>query len=266
MKTLSNPNDLEYRIDYKRKSDLVKREVRKVKKENWERCVSEIEYDIHGSQNKAYKIMKHLNKDARDTIQLNTIPETEWLDYFKSLWTNEDEPETNINVTESVDSITMEEMKTSIKEAKNKKAPGSDTINIELIKFASEQLLQRLLNFINTCWFCGYVPEEWNEALIYPIHKKGDISECSNYRGISLLNTCYKLYAKIINKRLVPIIETYIEEYQHGFRKGRSCSDCIFTLAQITEKRREFNLPTYYIFIDYEKAFDRVRRSVLWKI
>lgn len=136
---------------------------------------------------------------------------------------------------------------------------------MELIRYASNQFMQRLLNFINICWSSGYVPEEWNEALIYPLYKKGDKSECSNYRGISLLNSCYKIYAKIINQRLVPIVETQISETQHGFRKGRSCSDCIFVLTQLTEKRREFKLPTYYVFIDYVKAFDSLKRRLLWE-
>ncbi len=63
----------------------------------------------------------------------------------------------------------------------------------------------------------------------------------------------------------MPIVETQISETQHGFRKGRSCSDCIFVLTQLTEKRREFKLPTYYVFIDYVKAFDSLKRRLLWE-
>lgn len=61
-------------------------------------------------------------------------------------------------------------------------------------------------------------------------------------------------------------MENIISESQNGFRKGRSCADCIFTINQIIEKHREHNLPTYIIFIDYEKAFDNVCRNKLWII
>jgi hypothetical protein len=50
-------------------------------------------------------------------------------------------------------------------------------------------------------------------------------------------------------------------EYQSGFRKGRSCTDNIFTLNQIIEKRREFNVETHFGFTHLEKkTFYRVNR------
>ena len=56
-----------------------------------------------------------------------------------------------------------------------------------------------------------------------------------NYRGISLLNTGYKIYSKIIAKRLTAIAEVLLLEEQSGFRKGRSCMDCIFPYIYQTE-------------------------------
>jgi hypothetical protein len=56
-------------------------------------------------------------------------------------------------------------------------------------------------------------------------------------------------------------------EQQNGFRKGRSCIDCIFSASQIIEKHREFNIPTYIAFIDLKKkAFVPVDRDKLWTI
>ena len=55
-------------------------------------------------------------------------------------------------------------------------------------------------------------------------------------------------------------------EKQCGFRKGRSCTDAIFTVQQIIEKRKEHNLPLFFLSIDYEKAYDNVKRDKLWEM
>ena len=55
-------------------------------------------------------------------------------------------------------------------------------------------------------------------------------------------------------------------EKQCSFRKGRSCTDATFTVQQIIEKRKENNLQLFFLFIDYEKAYDNVNRDKLWEM
>ena len=98
--------------------------------------------------------------------------------------------------------------------------------------------------------------QEWETSIVINIHKKGTKSKCENYRGITLLPTAYKLFANIIKNRLNEHLEDELVEEQCGFRKGRSCTDAIFTVQQIVEKRKEHNLPLFLLFIDYEKACD----------
>jgi len=50
-------------------------------------------------------------------------------------------------------------------------------------------------------------------------------------------------------------------EEQRGFRKGHTCTDAIFTVQLIIEKRKENNLLLFLLFIDYEKAYDNVNRE-----
>jgi hypothetical protein len=69
-----------------------------------------------------------------------------------------------------------------------------------------------------------------------------------------------------LKEKLKIIPEEKIEEEQFGFRKGRSCIDAIFVIKLLMEKRKEFNCPLYMLFLDYEKAYDRVNRQKLWKI
>ena len=88
-----------------------------------------------------------------------------------------------------------------------------------MYRHAPKSFLHKFLNFLNVCCIYGDIPEEWRTAIVIPIHKKGDRNNPDNYRGISLLNTGYKIYSKIIAKRLAVIADVLLLEEQNGFRK-----------------------------------------------
>ena len=115
-------------------------------------------------------------------------------------------------------------------------------------------------------WKTGKAPLEWQIGIVVPIFKKRDHKECSNYRAITLLSLPGKVFARIIERRCRNIVGPHIQEIQCGFRSGRGTTDQIFTLQQILEKSWEFAEPVYTLFIDLEKAYDRVPREMLWKV
>ena len=82
-----------------------------------------------------------------------------------------------------------------------------------------------------------------------------------NYRPITLLNFAYKIFAIILNQRLVDIVETKLGDYQSGFRLNRSTNDNIFMIRQIIKKCYEYNIDIHNIFIDYIRAFDSIKRN-----
>jgi len=110
------------------------------------------------------------------------------------------------------------------------------------------------------------LPEDWKESIIVPIYKKGDKTDCNNYRGISLLPTAYKILSNILLLRLIPYAEEVIGDHQCGFRRNRSTSDHIFCIRQILEKKWEYNEAVHQLFIDFKKAYDSVRREVFYNI
>ena len=109
-------------------------------------------------------------------------------------------------------------------------------------------------------------PEEWKESIIVPIHKKGDKTDCNNYRGISLLPTAYKSLSNILLPRLTPYAEEIIGDHQCGFRRNRSTTDHLFCIRQMLEKKWEYNEAVHQLFIHFKKAYDSVRREVLHNI
>jgi len=96
--------------------------------------------------------------------------------------------------------------------------------------------------------------------------KKGSKRGCNTYRSISLLSHVGKMYAKILEQRTRAKAEHLLSNAQFGFRKGRGCTDAIFALRQLCERAIEYNQDLHTVFVDQEKAFDRVNRDKLWKI
>ena len=104
-------------------------------------------------------------------------------------------------------------------------------------------------------------------AVIVPLYKgKGDVYECGNYRGISLLSVVGKVYGRVLINRIRDKTEGVISEVQSGFRRGRGCTDQTFAVREICEKYLKKGKDVYFAFLDLEKAYDRVDRDAMWNV
>lgn len=194
-----------------------------------------------------------------------------WAEYFKDLLTASDPSGRNVvnelpyqTAQPLISEPSYEETREAILKLKNGKAAGSDGVPGELLKYGGDVLWNVIHELIVHVWNHEVIPDEWKLAVIVPIYKKGDRMECSNYRGISLLNATYKVLAYVLYQRLLPYAEEVIGEYQCGFRNDRSTTDQLFVIRQIMEKCREFNVETHHLFVDFKAAYDSVIREKLW--
>ncbi|PVD21538.1 hypothetical protein C0Q70_17336 [Pomacea canaliculata] len=164
------------------------------------------------------------------------------------------------------DPPSLEEVTAAVKTMKSRKAPGADGITAEMLKADINVTAPKLTEIFRQIWESGQVPVAWKTGLIFKLPKKGDLGDCNNWRGITLLSLTSKVFSKIILSRLTATLEKDLRPQQAGFHPGRSCSEHIFILRQILEQSNEWNTPLYINFIDLEKAFDSIHRESLWKI
>ena len=172
------------------------------------------------------------------------------------------------NIKEPVDSpdlmdstISMEELNYAIKKLKRRKSPGPDGITNEMLIYAGKPALYKLLEIFNKTWQEGSLPQSWREATMIPIHKKGKSkTEATSYRPISLASCVVKLLERIINARLKWFLESeqLLAPQQAGFREHHCTEDQTTYLAQEIEDGFQHSKQTMAIWIDLQKAFDKV--------
>lgn len=96
---------------------------------------------------------------------------------------------------------------------------------------------------------------------------KGSKSDCSNYRGISLLSIAGKILAGILVNRLITnVSESNLPEIQCGFWPVHSTIDMVFAVHQVQEKCIKQQIDQYALFIDLTKALNADNKYSLWTI
>lgn len=160
----------------------------------------------------------------------------------------------------------INEIKDALSQLKSGKAPGPDQICVELFKADLNTAARELQPLIESIWDSGEMPDEMKEVHLIKLPKKGDLSLCDNWRGISLLNTIAKVISRIIQERIEKGIDPQLRPEQSGFRKRKSTTDQINTLRIIIEQCQELQASLFLLFVDFEKAFDSLNQEIMWKI
>ena len=154
-----------------------------------------------------------------------------------------------------ISSVNDTEIRKQLSKMGRNKACGPDDLQIEAIMVVAE-MKPELLTYILQRIMADGIPDSWKKSKLIPIFKnKGDILEWNNYRGIM------KLWERIIEARLREIVN--IRENQFGFRPAMSTTAPVFGLRQLQEKCRKKNKDLHMVFVDLEKAFDRIPRDLI---
>eukprot|EP00969_Alexandrium_andersonii_P287092 12691056-Alexandrium_andersonii.AAC.1 len=127
----------------------------------------------------------------------------------------------------------------ALQATKNNRRGGPSGQQAELLKWLGAGAKDKLLQFYNFCIEERRFPAEWSKAEVVAIFKKGDRSAPKNYRPISLLESAYKIFAKIIAMRLDAALEGKIHCTQYGFRHKKSTSEPIHIIRRLQDMVQE---------------------------
>lgn len=284
----SRNNELKAEINFLQKK--INEKIKELKNINWNKRLSKIQpsnqsvWPIAKACKKGIKSMPPLTKSGK-TFITNKEKTSVLSEYFRASHENpleQNDPEhtneVNNTVKEALDQnneddpelTDLNEIVNIIRNLKNPKTPGLDDVNNILIKNLPPKGIEYLKFIINSCLKLGHFPKVWKHAKVIPIPKPGKpANEVSSYRPISLLSSVSKIFERILLNRINCFLEdnNIIPDEQCGFRTGRSTSHQLIKVIKTAKKNFKRKKSTGMIFLDVEKAFDRVwHNGLLYKM
>ncbi|XP_067217103.1 LINE-1 retrotransposable element ORF2 protein [Linepithema humile] len=254
--------------EYKEKKKEYKETCERKKKEEnerWEKRAREVK-----RENEVWEIV---NRERKRRTRINDgIGMEEWKEYFMRLLGGTEGKVVKGGERkkggegEEEEEISRKEIKEAIKKLRNGKAMGVDGIPGEAWKYGGEEVEEWVWSWCNRVWRGEGWPERWKEGVVVPIRKKGEGEKVEDYRGVTLMSSCYKIYTITLAERLRREVEEkgIVPQSQTGFREGMGTLDNIYVLnylvnRQLGKKKGKMTA----LFIDLKAAFDSVDRGIL---
>ena len=186
-------------------------------------------------------------------------------EYFKSVFTVEDTQnmpklETHKTAFQGSIDISRDSVEKKLKYLKEDKSPGPDMVHPYILKNLAESLSFPLTLLFQQSIKEKKIPDDWREANITAIFKKGDRKQPGNYRPVSLTSVVCKLLEELVKKAIVDHMQInhLISNKQHGFLQGKSCVTNLLETLDCWTTSLEAKRPVDALYLDYRKAFDKV--------
>lgn len=159
--------------------------------------------------------------------------------------------------------FTLAELTKAISRCNRTKSSGPDRLPNAWYRDYADDLAPILLQLANACYTKGIVPQSFGDATVVCLKKSGSSANPLNYRPISLLNTDYKVYTRLLASRLKPLLPLLVAEAQGGFVPGRKIHDVIDCFIAAQQAARRGNSRALAVLLDIKKAYDSVNREYL---
>lgn len=189
-----------------------------------------------------------------------------WSEYIVELF-NDNRREMPI-IKKEIDGppILKEEVEAAVKKTKFGKALGPDNIPIEVIVALDGLGVEMITKLLNCIYDSGEIPDDLIKSIFIALPKSPGATECELHRTISLMSHVTKLLLRVLLNRMRKSLRPEISRTQFGFVPGKGTRNAIFTLSMLMERCIEVQQDLFICFIDYSKAFDKVRHDELFGI
>ena len=126
------------------------------------------------------------------------------------------------------------------------KASGGDGIPVDLLQILKDDAVKVLCSVCQEIWETQQWPQDWKRSVYFPIPKKGNIKECSNYHTVALISHTSEVMLKILQARLQQYVNSELPDVQAGFRKGRGTRDQVANFLWIIDKQENSRKTSTY--------------------
>ena len=165
-------------------------------------------------------------------------------------------------LTEQLSNIDIEQevVEKLLKNLLPNKAPGLDGLHPRILKEMADVISYPITEIFKKSFASGELPSKWLQAVITPIFKKGDRTDASNYRPVSLTSIICKTLEKIIVKHIINHLKSnHLNcKQQHGFSIGKSVTTNLLEALNVWTEALMHDIPIDILYMDYAKAFDTV--------
>ena len=161
--------------------------------------------------------------------------------------------------------VSPDEIVRTINNLKTKSTMDIHNLNTKILQWSAQYIASPLSDIINECFVEAIVPLQMKIAKIIPVFKKGDHSDCANYRPIAVLPALSKVLEATLLERLLGFLQAQaiISDSQYGFRKGKSTIDAVRSLLDFVWNAMESGEETGAVLCDLSKAFDCIHHRRL---
>ena len=150
---------------------------------------------------------------------------------------------------------------------KNNKAADSFDLMSEHFTLCINEITPVLMDLVNSIFRLRRVPDLLKDAILTPVYKKGDATNPSNYRGISVTPVILKIIEHILRNRHNPTLQLSQSKLQKGFTEKTSSMNVPVILSECIIESKIQKKPLYVAALDVQRAFDVVdHESLPWKL
>ena len=257
------------------KEKLFKKEAKYIM--NGERPVKDF-FDRFKNKMEHPPILGLMNEEGEETSILGMIEVAE--NYYRNLFTERvveqnmiDKFLRNIRANRDcvrymaylMDPITIEEIWTAICSFANGRTPGIDGLSVEFYKVTFSVIKYYLKEIYNQFMAGRKIPAKFKTSLIKLVYKDGARNDIGNYRPISLLNTDYKIFTKILSTRLQPILGHIIHDTQYA-QPGRDLNEMNRVVRDLVYDMENGGTDAFFVSLDFRKAYDSINHGFLLQV